>query len=171
MKLKTIAENTKQNGSSVLPEVPEGIIRFTHRTSRQNAEEIIRSGLKYKEDLDSTTDLIGRDNKHIAHIIKTGKAGAYDRNKFGDTVILIDISREEYRDHVIGGSLPGTVDQSRIVGYVNASTGEFTPNKIYNPTKNVKIGEISNTDPKSRIKQSQLPIPIPQSTGINNEVW
>jgi hypothetical protein len=141
-KAKTEGQSPYAQKVDELPPIPEGHGRVTHVTTKQGIAPILQHGLDYsRQGLESTTDVFLK-NDDIHHLSKTGKVAGtnFDRNRFGDHVVLSDLSEDEYRKHAdLTGRAPGKIHPSRIVGHLDRTTGKFTANPQYDPHARVDL--------------------------------
>ncbi len=144
-----------------LPPIPPGFVRLTHFTQPQWAQLIMQNGFKHKEMLSSTTDLFA-DNNGIVSLIQSGKTGPWTRSKFGEYVVLMDVTNKEWKLRS-GQAMGGQVPSNNVVGYVERASGKFVPNSNYQPTDNTKqlLTEIQGRKERNFGSSGIEQIPIP----------
>lgn len=148
MKLSYILES-----ATALHPIPDGYARLTHFTSPSVARAILDGEPFQYKMINSTTDSFS-DDKDVAELLTTGKTAAYERSGFGTSVLIIDLTNNEHRLHMLVNP-PGYVDNSRVAGVYDRTTGRFIGNPNYNPAKEVKYPERgASTTLRNRPNQS-----------------
>lgn len=172
MQFKQWLENL--TGPNSLPPIPGGFTRLTHFTSDRAANAVLQGqNFDYKKQviLSSTTDPHAT-NQEVWDTITSGMAGAFTRHVFGQAVILIDISSNEYRMH--GGlvSSPKYVENRKIVGVVYRQNMDFRPNPNYNPQGDQKpqIQQMRQMPQATQAPQMPQAVQAPQATQLP-DVW
>lgn len=148
---------------SILPEVPEGFLRLTHFTSEDIAKKLVNGEeFSYAKQgiLSSTTDAF-TNNEEMLKLVQTGDVGAFKRSEFGDTVVLMDIDREECKDRSrIGRCRELSVPNHNILGYIlRCDPKELVRNHKYNPIKNELSYLAPGPLPIQQVKQDTLSVP------------
>lgn len=126
------------------------VFTFLHNTkTEQNAKNIITNGFNFQSHLDYTTDVVSATD------VVTIRYFALVRNAYGNFTIIIQISRQLIEHYsVLLANLPYhfseilsitpparnadeepvyTLAQNFIKGYINATTGQFTKNNLFDP--------------------------------------
>lgn len=106
----------------------ENTVRLIHRTSNINN---LNKGqnFRYSTTLNATTDSYGHNN-NVAFMnnLDTAKAGAFSRRKFGDKIVIMQMSDDEYRNHI--NNALGYVENKKILGIIGPD-GNFSNNSNY----------------------------------------
>jgi hypothetical protein len=167
-----------------LPPIPSEMIRLTHFTSERIVQRMVtrKQPFVYKKqgDIDFTTDSFS-SNDEIWSLIQKGGFGNFDRKKFGNVVLLIDMPYDDHRMHRNLLSSPLYVQNYQIVGYVRRDDLEFIPNTNYNPSAAKPAVERKNKiDGYGAVRPGQVdfvpqkvdPIPQPSVTTTNSsDIW
>lgn len=155
---------------NLLPEIPEGYIRLTHFTNQNIAEAIVEEGnnFTYKELLTSTTDSFS-NNADIIDLITTGKTGSFQRDSFGEYVLLIDLEKEEHKNRcTIGYCTDDEIPNHNILGYVFRKDIE---NLHKNPKYNPKINELSRVENTTQRETNETDIPVVNENIPKDTTW
>jgi hypothetical protein len=145
-----------------LPPIPAGHVRLTHSTSTQVVGKILESGrFNFKDVIDTTTDSFS-SNEDVANRLNTSESGAFSRAKFGDKVILMDVTFEEYRKlRTFSKDNPGFVPASSIAAIYDLQTKQISAPQIESATE----GELfaaeptKSTRPKVRGETDKAQVP------------
>jgi hypothetical protein len=180
MRFKTFLSESLVNGPQDLPPIPAGMMRLVHFTSEPLARQVMASGLNYgrQGEIDSTADSYSTNQQVYDHIVNHGfytgdnEGMKFDRSKFGDTCVLMDMSRDHHRAHNNMSVAPGKVDNRHVAGYVVKGRMEFMPNPQYAPAS----VEIQKREPMSLVRNSfgtgsNVPITTPQVGSNSLDVW
>jgi hypothetical protein len=170
LKFKVYLESTTLQGHQDLPPIPTGMARVQHTTGRRVAD-LILSGKNFdysKGSLSSTADFFST-NEEVWKFIETGRVGAFTRDAFGDTIILMDMPYNHLKIHnQIGGGEDGMVDNKQVVGIIDKTTKQFIPNPRYDPHSVEIEDQRKTTWPFGGGKeQPVMPSPLDNS----GEVW
>jgi len=164
------------SGPQDLPPIPAGCVRATNFTS-PNTAQILLSGQPFKYGrgmITSSTDSFS-NNDEVWELLTTGKTGPFDRNSFGNDVVLMDVPNMEYRQHANVASSTGTLDNSRVLGVFNRQTSMLTKNANYNPQK--QIDQLQVRVPNRFQKGPTVPAPITpagpttNASSAGDDVW
>jgi hypothetical protein len=123
--------------SSSLPEIPEGHVRLTHFFQNEELRDKFLSGepFSYKNQgmINTTADAFS-ENKDVQDLLKTGKTGAFDRESFGNNVLIMDVPMNEHRVHGVPHAAPGQIPNNQVLGVYDRATGKFIKNQGYGST-------------------------------------
>jgi len=129
---------SSRSESLELPQIPEGYTRLTHFTSEEVAKKFINGDDFFFKHISTTVDAFS-DNESVIDLIKKGKVGAFSRDPFGDSVVLIDLENEEFKKRYrIGYCQDDSVPNHNILGYVNRNEpSTLHRNPSYNASENI----------------------------------
>jgi hypothetical protein len=157
-----------------LPPIPSGMSRLTHFTGA-DPSEIEASGLRVTTMLLSTTDPHST-NEQVIQTIKDGSVGAFNRSRFGNYVILIDMPDAYVRILSAAANQIDAIPASQILGHVDRNDMSFHPNSKYSPTSmerpkvnNVLDRRIGMGDDDS--SGGRVEVPAPGNHANVAEVW
>jgi hypothetical protein len=114
---------------NTMPLQPEGWLRLTHVTDGPLAQELFianQEGLDYsgRGVLSSTTDPFS-DQKDVMHLVRTGTNDVFDRDAFGNAVLIIDMAPEEFKQRDgIKHDHKFVVSNTNILGVIETVQGE-----------------------------------------------
>lgn len=119
----------------------DGWVRLTHFTNQTAANGILKNGLKIPRiGIDTTSDVY-RDSDELLKVLETGRIGNFDRNSFGDYVVIFDLDNNEQKNLRKPTSVE-SIPVSNIVGVVKrvlhadgSYSFEFKMNKDYRPVE------------------------------------
>lgn len=167
----------KISQTQALPPITPNHIRLTHFTSPQIATVLLQGGdFKYRG-LNTTTDAFS-SNQEVQSLISSGKTGAFVREGFGTSVVLIDLPYQLHRQLAQPTTNNDKIPNPFIVGIFDRNTNIFTSNPNFNPsipfqvtstTPSARTGNRPTSQNITNILPQNIPIPVPQNNSDMTE--